>query len=234
MLETYKNKTNFNSQVLAEITHDLKTNVAAVENILNVLKNTSLNSDQQFYLKILESGNYSIQSLIENIMQTIRSDLNQLEINRKLFNLEKTITNTCDIWRFQAESKKLQLFTHFYHLPQQVNADETKIVQILTNLISNAIKFTKKGHIRVTALGKSIIGNQVNIEFIVEDTGVGIEKDDLDHIFDAYTTDDIQNGIGLGLSITRKMVNLMDGEIKAISNGKGTKFTFNLLLDLPT
>jgi signal transduction histidine kinase len=237
MLEKKENKTLFNNQVLAEITHDLKTNVAAVENILNVLKDTSLNPDQKFYLKILESGNYSIKSLIENLMQTIRSDLNQLELNYRLFDLQETIVNTCDIWRFQAESKNLKLFTHFYNLPQQVKADETKIVQILTNLISNGIKFTKSGHIRVSAIGSQQNINEHNkaiVDFIIEDTGIGISKRDLDHIFDAYMTNDIKNGIGLGLNITRKMVNLMGGKIRASSNGKGTIFKFNLILDLPS
>jgi CheY-like chemotaxis protein len=196
---------------------------------------------------ISRSGEHLL-TLINNVLDLSKIEAGRTTLNETNFDLYRLLDDLEDMFRLKADDKGLQLICdHASDVPQYVRTDETKLRQILINLLSNALKFTKQGGVSVRlgmnnsqslkANGKEsgISHEQLAITFEIEDTGAGIAVEELDTLFEAFvqttTGKESQEGTGLGLPITRSFVQLMGGEITVSSSvGKGSLFKFDILV----
>ncbi|MEW5814847.1 MAG: MASE3 domain-containing protein [Spirochaetota bacterium] len=238
------------SEFLANMSHELRTPLNTIIGFSQVLKEEHFggtDTRQAEYLRDIYNSALHLLGLIDNILDFSKIESGKLELESVPFNLHREIRNGIDSLRFPADSKGLTL-THKVApgVPAFVLGDPLRFRQILLNLLSNAVKFTQEGGIEVTAEAGEPGSqteknhNKVNLNFRVSDTGTGIPKNRLEHIFNPFTQADSSisrhfGGTGLGLSITKKLVQLMGGTILVESEiGKGTVFSFSLSFLLPT
>ncbi|MEM6399744.1 MAG: chemotaxis protein CheB [Cyanobacteria bacterium P01_D01_bin.116] len=241
------------SEFLARMTHELRTPLNAILGFTQILnRNPKLENKQKQYLDtILRSGRHLLE-LINDILDISKIEAGMAEVNVTNFDLYRLLDGIEAMLHVKARAKQLQLkFEINPQLPQYVQTDESKLRQVLINLLGNAIKFTDSGSVilRVGFLpdDKERIGqgnkiensspSSLHLQFQVVDTGKGIAPEELDHIFDAFVqsnpTYQVDDGTGLGLAICQRFVNLMGGDIKIESTLlKGTKVQFNILVDI--
>ncbi|MCL1471916.1 PAS domain S-box protein [Argonema antarcticum] len=231
------------SEFLANMSHELRTPLNVILGFTQVMtRDTSLSSQQQENLVIINRAGEHLLELINDILEMSKIEAGQTTLNENSFDLIYLLDSLEKMLRFKAESKGLQLrFESASDLPQYVQSDENKLRQVLINLLGNAIKFTEKGTValrvkRGLKTGEKSINNQ-SLYFEIEDTGPGIKPEELDLLFKAFgqteTGRKSQQGTGLGLPISRKYVQLMGGDIKVSSTpGKVTLFTFDIQIKL--
>lgn len=225
------------SQFLANMTHEIRTPMSGILGGLQLLKLKPLNSDQNKYIKVIEESSNILSAIINNLLDMSRIELGSIHSNNESFNLKETINRVHDYLLVLGNSKGLEV--GYYVDPDidfQVVGDELKLKQILNNLISNAIKFTDEGYISLKVNKIYSDDNIERIEFIVKDSGIGIEDEFKDVIFDSFSQGNLAankkyTGIGLGLAISKKLANLMNGDIRVESKiGKGSTFYFTCQL----
>jgi signal transduction histidine kinase len=239
------------SAFIANMSHELRTPLNAIIGFSQIMmRSVSLSEDDRENTRIInKSGDYLL-TLINNILDLSKIEAGKMTINHQNFNLFTLLNEIEDLLHLKAENKGIKLMFHQdNNVPQYVNGDETKLRQVLINLINNGIKFTDFGNVILNVTSKTLSTDNDNLEktnnseeipfpdcllsFTVEDTGVGISQKELDYIFEAFTQTETgrnsQEGTGLGLTISQKFVNLMGGTIKAKSKiGKGTIFSFQI------
>lgn len=155
------------------------------------------------------------------------------------FSISKCCDNLKNLYKAIAEKKNLDIYFNIdNNIPDQLCADEHRLKQVLSNLISNALKFTEEGHVNINAhVIEELPNDKVNIQFKVQDTGIGISEQDSNQVFETYeqlnsSIDKQHSGTGLGLGIAKKIVELFNGSIQVESElGKGSKFSFNIIID---
>ncbi|MHC4524268.1 MAG: PAS domain-containing sensor histidine kinase [Planctomycetota bacterium] len=225
------------SEILASSSHDLRTPMNAIIGFSNLLRDTEIDDEQIEYVEMINKSANGLLSLINDIL-----DYSKLEAGK--LNIQVTDCNVSDFIREMeatmapgARQKGLDFNVQIdSEIPETFPTDPVRLKQCMINLIGNAIKFTKKGHIMINVRPVSKDG-QPCIQFSVEDTGVGIAKDKQELIFKAYsqaesTTDRVFGGTGLGLSITKKLTNLLGGHISITSEPeKGSVFSIILPLN---
>jgi signal transduction histidine kinase len=221
------------SQFLATMSHELRTPMNAVIGFSQLLlrqRNNPLTSQQADMLeRILNNGKHLL-TLINEILDLSKIEAGRLELKLEAFNLAAVINATADELRALADEKHLAL--HVYTDLQNPNVinDSIRLRQILVNLMSNAIKFTETGSVQVEV--KEISPDQLTLT--IKDTGIGIDQDDLEHIFEEFrqldqTTTRRYSGTGLGLAITKSLIELMQGTIAVESQvGQGSTFRIEL------
>jgi len=243
-LEISKEKAEVANQAkscfIANMSHELRTPLNAILGFSQIMmRSPHLAPEEKENINIINhSGDYLL-TLINNILDLSKIEAGKMTLNRKNFDLYCLLQEVEDLLHLKAEAKELKLlFEYDSDVPQYINTDEIKLHQILINLISNAIKFTSEGGIFVqvknnkSRLKKNEINN-VQLLFIVKDTGVGIAPEELDKLFEAFVQTESgkesQEGTGLGLPISRKFIRLMGGDITVESElEKGTTFSFNI------
>jgi len=184
---------------------------------------------------INRSGNYLL-NLINNILDLSKIEAGKMSLNEKNVDFYVLLEEIEDLLQLKADEKNLQLtFEREENVPQYISTDETKLRQVLINLINNGIKFTEEGGVNVfVSLSPRVSeAEKTYIHFAVEDTGAGIAEEDLSKVFEAFTQTEVgrnsQEGTGLGLPISRKFVQLMGGDITIKSEvGKGSIFSFDI------
>ena len=220
---------------LAMMTHELRTPMNGVVGMANLLLESNLDSEQRLFAEtILSSGN-SLLGIINKILNSSKEHSLFSIVENEAFDLERSIHEVILLLQTKAADQGLELVVDYdMFLPTAFLGDKGRIRQILLNLIGNAIKFTEQGHILVRVVGVPETEKAQNIHVTVEDTGMGIPKDQLGGVFDKYTqvessqTDGIE-GTGLGLAITKELVENMGGQIWADSEvGQGSSFGFSL------
>ena len=222
-----ENASRMKSLFLANMSHEIRTPLNAIEGFSRVMAETDQADERMKYLEIIESNNSRLLSLINEILDLSRVEAGEITIKNAPTDLEKLCTSIKQIFKFRCPST-VQLSWAKPDMLITMNTDENRLTQILSNLISNALKHTPKGTIRY---GYRIIDDGQSIEFFVKDTGSGIEPEFIEHIFDTYASKDAehQKGYGLGLALCRIIIEKMGGEIKVNSEvGKGSTFTFTL------
>ncbi len=237
------------SPFLANMSHELRTPLNAILGFSQLMtRSKTLPPEHMENVGIISRSGEHLLTLINNVLDLSKIEAGRTTLNETNFDLYRLLDDLEDMFRLKADDKGLQLICdRAPSIPQYVRTDETKLRQVLINLLNNALKFTKQGGVSLRVGMKNsqlLIANskestishkQLVLTFEVEDTGEGIAPDELDSIFEAFvqtkTGKQSQEGTGLGLPITRSFVQLMGGEITVSSSvGKGTLFKFDILV----
>ncbi len=225
------------SEFLANMSHEIRTPINGVLGMAELLRRTPLNDKQHHFASTILASAKSLLNIINDILDFSKIEAGSLNLESIPFDLADLIENSAALQASQAHAKDIELTTSIaMDKNYALLGDPHRFTQILNNLISNAIKFTSNGEVVVSLnAGHSFNGRQ-DIICSVEDSGVGIKQEELSRIFDSFeqadgSTTRLFGGSGLGLSITKHLVELMGGEISVHSEvGKGSKFTVHLSL----
>ncbi len=214
------------SQFLANMSHDIRTPLNAILGFADILHKQVENKRQREYLKSIRASGKSLLSLINDILDISKVEAGKLEILYAPMDFKVIISDIQRIFSTKLDEKGLELRVDAQAFPDAVMMDEARVRQVLFNLVSNAIKFTDSGHINVYAVTRGVeeIENKtfVDVEFGVEDTGIGIPDDQIDIIMEPFVQKKGQmhveyGGTGLGLAISKRLVELMNGKLLVIS-----------------
>ena len=222
-------------EFLSVVSHEIRTPLNAILGISTLLQKTNLTPVQLDYLNTIQVSTDNLQLIITSILDFSAIESGNLTIQQVPFDLVKLIENIINSNQLRAEEKGNGLFLDFDdRIHATLSGDAVRLGQVLLNLVSNAIKFTNHGKIRLEVKLLTKMQNALVIRFAVEDTGKGIPSSMQQKIFDSFTQEDSSisrkyGGTGLGLSISQKLVQLMGGELKLVSEeNKGTSVSFVL------
>ncbi|MEO9887505.1 MAG: ATP-binding protein [Balneola sp.] len=227
------------SQFLATISHEMRTPLNGIVGISELLADTELNTEQVEMVKNLSYSSNMLHSLISDVLDLTTIEDENLELNENQFYLKSEISDIIEIFRPKIDSRKAFLHIHHEHddnIPEALFGDITRIRQVLVNLINNGIKFTNEGSVIVQTKLLRTDSETASVQFSVSDTGVGISKEDQGKLFTKFFRTRLANtieGTGLGLTISKRLVELMGGNISFTSQlKKGSTFTFELPLSI--
>ncbi|MCK4981100.1 MAG: response regulator, partial [Candidatus Delongbacteria bacterium] len=234
--------TNAKSDFLANMSHEIRTPMNAVIGFTELMEKTPLTDKQESYLSTIKAGGNTLLSLINDILDISKIEAKKLEVIYSSFDLASTIYELKQFFDLSTKQKGLKFVVdQDKDLPGSITLDESRLRQIFFNIISNAIKFTNSGTIKLTTRYTKVEEKVIDLNITIEDTGIGIKEDQVSKIFEPFTqvgdsrTKRITKGTGLGLAITKQLVELMNGSIKAESRvEEGTKFTiefYNVKVD---
>lgn len=229
--------TTLRNEFVANVTHELRTPVNGVMGFTKNLLETSLTQEQEESLQIIEHCCNNMNHIIDNLLDFSKLEAGSFAIEEKEFRFRSFMDKTMETNLAEINDKGLRLMVSVSpDIPEYVVGDEVRLGQILNNLISNAIKFTSAGHISVEVVKTLENDTEIELFFMVIDTGIGIAEEEMDRIFESFSQADASStrkfgGTGLGLSITKELVSLMNGEVDVQSEkGKGSAFSFSVRL----
>ena len=232
-LTSAEEATRAKSDFLATMSHDIRTPISGVIGLADMLLDTDLTENQREYSNLIGRSGANLLGLINDILDFSKIEAGKLELEIIDFDLKVTITEIVALFVHQITKSGLTIdYRIDPAIPASLRGDPGRIRQIFNNLIGNAIKFTQKGHIIITAKRNVDLNNFVTILFEVQDTGIGIPHERQAAVFDPYiqaegSTTRKYGGTGLGLAICKQLAELMVGEIGVSSEaGKGTTFWF--------
>jgi CheY-like chemotaxis protein len=229
------------SEFLANMSHEIRTPMNGVMGMAELLSKTELDTKQKMFASIIVKSGQALLTIINDILDFSKIDSGQLELDPQPFKLAEAVEDIATLVSTKVEEKELELAVRIQPgLPEMYVGDVGRIRQVITNLVGNGVKFTDRGHVLVDVSGQvlSVSEKELKAEllFKVEDTGIGIPADKVDHVFEKFSQVDSTStrkheGTGLGLTISRKLVELMGGEIGVLSEpGQGSTFWFTLPL----
>ncbi|PKQ45208.1 ATP-binding protein [Confluentibacter flavum] len=223
-------KTDF----LSNMSHEIRTPLHAILGFIQLLKNSKLNKTNKEYINLMDMSSNNLLNLINDILDIDKIESGNIELNEMVFNPLEKIKELIEINQFLFLKKNLYLKTNFENtLAVNVLGDQNKLLQIVSNILKNALKFTNKGGVVLT-YSEIEMENELQTLITIEDTGVGIPEDKIDTIFNRFTQIDISTkkqygGSGLGLAISKHLVTMMGGEITIESElNKGSKFKISI------
>ena len=226
------NLTQVKSDFISMVSHELRTPLATMKEFVSIISDGTsgkLTKDQKEYISIIKGNIDRLSRLINNLLDISKIEAGKVELKRDFIDLNSLISSLISSFSKRAREKGLELKVNLPQKQMDIYADAEKIIQVFTNLMSNALKFTEEGYIEISVLEKE---NEVVCS--IADTGMGISGDDLPKVFGKFQQFDRvpgagEKGTGLGLSIVKVLVELHHGKIRVESHlGKGTKFSFTL------
>ena len=216
------------SLFLANMSHEIRTPLNAIEGFSRVLVETDSQEDRMKFYEIIESNNSRLSSLVNEILDLSRVESGEIVMKKSQTDLNELCSSIKNLFKFRCPDS-VQLVWKKPLMNVTFNTDANRLTQVFSNLISNALKHTPTGSI---TYGYQILEEGSQIEFFVKDTGSGIAKEDLGHIFETYVSRDAEttkNGYGLGLPLCKIIVEKLGGKISVESEqGKGSTFRFSM------
>jgi len=225
------------SEFLANMSHEIRTPLNGVTGMLELLSRTQLDPRQERFIHVAGTSADALLSVINDILDVSKIEAGKLELEETEFSLPQLLADVLDMFAQQAATKGIELASLLpTNIPERVVGDPERLRQVFVNLVSNALKFTEKGSVTLRCRVDGQTNNMARFRFDVEDTGLGIQPGERDRLFEAFTQADSSTtrkhgGTGLGLNISRQLIELMGGKISVDSEpGQGT--TFHIDLDL--
>ena len=219
------------SLFLANMSHEIRTPLNAIEGFSRVLVETDSQDDRMKFFEIIESNNNRLQSLVNEILDLSRVESGEIVIKKSSTDLNQLCDSIKNLFKFRCP-ETLKLIWKKPNMAVTFNTDANRITQVFSNLISNALKHTPSGSI---TYGYRMLDEGAHIEFFVQDTGSGINPNDIPHLFETYVSRDAEtnnNGYGLGLALCKIIVEKLGGNIYVESVlGEGSLFRFVLPFD---
>ncbi|MFK7758077.1 MAG: PAS domain S-box protein [Flavobacteriales bacterium] len=220
---------------LANMSHEIRTPMNGILGMARQLEKSSLNESQEFQLSVIKSAADNLMVVLNDILDISKIEAGKLSIENVSFNLANSLKKACNVMLPKAEEKGLALEIEVdSKISQTLIGDPFRLNQVLFNLVGNSIKFTEKGGVKISGSLLEQKGDVQLIRLAVEDTGIGIDEEYLQKIFEKFTQEDRSTarkfgGTGLGMNITKQLIDLMGGEIAVTSEkGKGTRVIINV------
>ena len=231
--QTAENAMRARAQFLANMSHEIRTPMNGMLGMASVLEGTPLNDEQMIYVNAIRDSGESLLKIVGDILDFSKIDAGKLQIEETPFHVRSRVTSVVQLFSAAARGKNLALNANVAEdIPSAVLGDPVRVMQALSNLVANAIKFTEQGSVTLSACVAARSGDDLMLRFEVRDTGIGISRDAIERIFDPFAQEDASTtrrygGTGLGLSISRQLAGLMGGEL-AVQSVQGQGSTFSL------
>lgn len=233
--EKVEDATKVRNEFVSNVTHELRTPVNGILGISKNLLDTELDDQQKESINIIHMCCSNMIEIINNLLDFSKLEAGKFTLEEREFSFREAIDKIIAMNMNQVNEKGLRLLLNISpEIPEHIIGDELRITQILTNLINNAVKFTSVGQIVVDVVKTMEVNGTVELFFMVMDTGIGISPEDMDKLFKSFSQVDASitrrfGGSGLGLTIVKELVELMDGEVHVESEkGKGSTFSFSI------
>ncbi len=227
------------STFIANMSHELRTPINGIIGMNTLLKKTDLDLRQIKYSDLINSSAELLLDLIGDILDFAKIEQNKFDLEKIPFNIKQLLIDTFAMFEFRAKEKGLLFESNIdANIPDCVIGDPIRIKQILINLLGNAIKFTEKGYINIKVEQNIIKDETIKIVFVIEDSGIGIAQDKINKIFESFVQEDSSitrkyGGSGLGLVISKNLVEMMNGNICVTSKIKqGSRFYFDIEVEI--
>jgi signal transduction histidine kinase/DNA-binding NarL/FixJ family response regulator len=220
---------------LANMSHEIRTPMNAIVGFTNLMLKLPLPGKQEEYLENIKISSRNLLNIISDILDLSKIEAGKIDIERIHFDLPKILKNVVTTLQVAADEKNIELALVDFTAPDYVVGDPTRLSQVLMNLLANAIKFTPTGKVEIEVKRSTKTADNVEVQFVVRDTGIGISPEKIDEIFEKFTQSDQSitrryGGTGLGLPISKRLVELLGGSLELTSEvDKGSEFFFTLL-----